>query len=245
VLDGGFEANTNARTNTNWTSIATTFGSPLCNTGNCGPLGQTGNGFVLFDGAANGNSAEAATVQQIVTIPAGTMATLTYSVRAAVVTSPSNSNLTVTLDGAVVQTINEPAVADSEYSQIVVDLSAFADGVPRVLSFNYNRPAGTTGSDIFLLDDVTLATSCGFSVTVSGKVTTPLGLPLRNAVVSLIDSQNVRRTAITSSFGLYSFDNVNAGETHIMSVASKRYRFAPKVLSFNASAGNVDFIGLE
>ena len=46
------------------------------------------------------------------------------------------------------------------------------------------------------------------TVTISGRVFTANGLPLRNAVVSLTDSQNVRRTVLTSSFGLYSFDNV-------------------------------------
>ncbi len=96
-----------------------------------------------------------------------------------------------------------------------------------------------------MVDDVTLATNCGNSITVSGKVSTPSGLSLRNAVVSLIDSQNVRRTATTSSFGLYSFNNVQAGETYIMSVASKRFRFASQILQFNASVSNMDFIGLE
>lgn len=246
MQDGGFEANTAARTNPNWTSTATTFGSALCTTGNCGSFSRTGDGYVVFDGAASGANAETATVQQVVTIPQGTVATLTYFLRVANVTAPASSTLTVSVDGSVVQTISEPAQPDALYAQIGVDLSAFAGGGPRLLSFNYSRPARTNGSDSFMIDDVTLATSCGTpTVIVSGRVVTPSGIALRNAVVSLFDAQNVRRTATTSSFGLYSFDNVRVGETYILSVASKRFRFAPQILQFNASASNVDFVGLE
>ncbi len=83
------------------------------------------------------------------------------------------------------------------------------------------------------------------SVTVSGRVTTPGGQNLRNALVSMIDSAGVRRTATTSSFGLYSFDGVRTGETYTMTVGSKRYRFTPKVLQVDTNLTNVDFVGLE
>ena len=82
-------------------------------------------------------------------------------------------------------------------------------------------------------------------VSVSGRVTTPAGQNLRNAIVSMIDSQGVRRTATTSSFGIYQFDNVRTGDTYTMTVASKRYRFSPKVLPIDAALTNVDFVGLE
>ncbi len=82
-------------------------------------------------------------------------------------------------------------------------------------------------------------------VTVSGRVVTPTGLGLRNAVVAMTDSQGIRRTATTSSFGIYTFENVRAGETYIIGVASKRYRFAARSLQINDNISNVDFVGLE
>ena len=82
-------------------------------------------------------------------------------------------------------------------------------------------------------------------VTVSGRVLTPDGRSLRNAVVSLIDSLGVRRTATTSSFGLYSFASVRAGDTYIITVTSKRYRFTPQIMPINNSIANLDFFGLE
>jgi len=83
------------------------------------------------------------------------------------------------------------------------------------------------------------------NVSVSGRVTTPGGQGLRNAVVSIIDSSGVRRTATTSSFGLYSFDLVVSGQMYILTVSSKRYRFSPQMLQINNSLTNVDFPGLE
>ncbi len=82
-------------------------------------------------------------------------------------------------------------------------------------------------------------------VTVSGRVLTPDGRGLRNAVVSLIDSLGVRRTATTSSFGLYSFASVRAGDIYIITVTSKRYRFTPRIMPINSSIANLDFFGLE
>lgn len=80
---------------------------------------------------------------------------------------------------------------------------------------------------------------------ISGRVFSASGLPLRNVTVSIFDSQNVRQRATTSSFGLYSFDGVRTGETYILSVSSKRYRFASKILQFTSSVTNLDFTGIE
>jgi len=83
------------------------------------------------------------------------------------------------------------------------------------------------------------------NATISGRVTTPAGLGLRNAVVTIIDPAGVRRNATTSSFGLYSFDNIVPGQTYILTVASKRFRFTPLMMPINGSLTSVDFAGLE
>lgn len=83
------------------------------------------------------------------------------------------------------------------------------------------------------------------AVTISGRVTTPTGLGLRNATVNLTDILGTRRTATTSSFGIYSFDGVLTGQTYTLSVSSKRYRFAPRIEPITGAISNFDFIGLE
>ena len=105
---------------------------------------------------------------------------------------------------------------------------------------------GSSEGDTFVLrylNDLVLTPP--MTISVSGRVTTPDGRGLRNVVVALTDSQGVRRMATTSSFGLYSFDNVTAGDTYIISAASKRYRFTPVMMAVNGNLTGVDFVGLE
>ncbi len=80
---------------------------------------------------------------------------------------------------------------------------------------------------------------------ISGRVLTPSGLGLRNAVVNLTDSLGQRRTATSSSFGVYQFDGVATGQTYTLSVASKRYRFAARVQDVSGQITDLDFTGLE
>ncbi len=82
-------------------------------------------------------------------------------------------------------------------------------------------------------------------VEVSGRVMTPDGRGLRNAVVNITDSQGIPRTATTSSFGYYSFTDVEVGENYIVSVASRRYRFAPQLLQVFDNLTDVNFVGQE
>jgi hypothetical protein len=83
------------------------------------------------------------------------------------------------------------------------------------------------------------------SATITGRVLTPGGTAVRSAPVSIVDSQGVRRTVTTSSFGVYTFTNVTIGQEHTLTVFSRRYRFAPKILQISGNLNNEDFIGLE
>jgi hypothetical protein len=78
-----------------------------------------------------------------------------------------------------------------------------------------------------------------------GRVFTPGSVGIRSAVVVLTDSAGNRRTSTTSSFGVYSFQNLDAGQSYTLTVASKRYRFAPRTVAMTSSLTNMDFFGLE
>lgn len=82
-------------------------------------------------------------------------------------------------------------------------------------------------------------------VTIAGRVMSPSGTLLRNTTVAMTDSLGARRTAQTSSFGVYSFTNVLTGQTYIVGASSKRYRFSTQTLNVSAALSNVDFVGLE
>lgn len=90
------------------------------------------------------------------------------------------------------------------------------------------------------------ATAAASQISISGRVLTPEGLGLRNARVVITNSQGVVRTATTSSFGTFVAEGIASNETYVMTVSSKRYRFAPKQISVGAvNVSNLDFIGLE
>jgi Carboxypeptidase regulatory-like domain len=83
------------------------------------------------------------------------------------------------------------------------------------------------------------------NVTISGRVTTPGGLALRNAIVTLTDANGTRRTATTGSLGFYSFSNLPAGQQYTATISSRRYRFTPRTITADGNLTNIDFVGLE
>jgi hypothetical protein len=105
-------------------------------------------------------------------------------------------------------------------------------------------PGGETG-EISGGWGLELLTSAEAGAEVSGRVLTPSGLGLRNAIVSITDSNGNRRTATTSSFGFYQFEDVELGGTYVIGVSSKRYRFTARLLQVFEALADVDFVGLE
>jgi hypothetical protein len=82
-------------------------------------------------------------------------------------------------------------------------------------------------------------------VEVSGRVLTPDGRGLRNATVTMTSSDGVTRSAVTSSFGYYRFEGVPVGDSFVMSVNSRNFRFVPRVVVVTDTLTDVDFVGLE
>jgi len=72
-------------------------------------------------------------------------------------------------------------------------------------------------------------------VRVSGRVVTFDGVGLRNARLVITDASGNTRSTISSSLGYYSFDEVGAGETYVITVVSKRYNFAPQIIAVSDS----------
>ncbi|MBV9216991.1 MAG: carboxypeptidase regulatory-like domain-containing protein [Acidobacteria bacterium] len=70
-------------------------------------------------------------------------------------------------------------------------------------------------------------------VTISGRVLTPSGQGLRNAVVSLTGPGGVTRQVRTGSLGYYEFTDVTVGASYVLSVSSNRYTFTPKFITVN------------
>ncbi|MEQ1923976.1 MAG: carboxypeptidase-like regulatory domain-containing protein, partial [Pyrinomonadaceae bacterium] len=68
-------------------------------------------------------------------------------------------------------------------------------------------------------------------VTVSGRVISgAAGRGLTGAVVRLTDQNGGVRNAVTSRLGTFSFGDVEPGQTYVISVVSRRFNFAPRVI---------------
>ncbi len=78
---------------------------------------------------------------------------------------------------------------------------------------------------------------------ISGQVLTPDGRALRNAVVSLTDTNGETRTARTSTFGYYRIDDIEVGQNVTMTVQSKGYVFDTQVVSVNDNLEGINFTG--
>ena len=82
-------------------------------------------------------------------------------------------------------------------------------------------------------------------VTVSGRITNSDGLGIRGAKVVITDSTGQRRTVTTGSFGFYTFNDIEVGQTYVLGVTSKRYRFTSRLVNVTDSLADVDFVGQE
>lgn len=63
-------------------------------------------------------------------------------------------------------------------------------------------------------------------VAVSGRVLMAQGRGIFRVRVTLTDANGISRWAMTNAFGNFRFDDVEVGQTYIVSVRSKRYQFS-------------------
>jgi hypothetical protein len=100
-----------------------------------------------------------------------------------------------------------------------------------------NAPTGD-GTDIGAFEFQSMPNTVGFSV--SGRVSDGFGSGVSRILVVLTDDEGNVSGAVTNNFGYFSFENVAAGESYIVSVQSKEYQFTPQVITVND-----DITGLE
>jgi len=66
-----------------------------------------------------------------------------------------------------------------------------------------------------------------------------------NVIITITDSSGAIRTTSTTTFGYYRFDDVQAGETYIISARGKRFTFTQpsQILNANEDINDINFIG--
>lgn len=151
IADPGFEAGT---PNPSWVESSTNFGTPLCTIGSCGTgLGtgpHTGSWWAWFGGIS---AYEAGEMSQSLVIPNGT-ANLSFWLEIPVSSGNGSDYLTVEIDGNTIATFLESTPGYLTYTQVTLDVSAYADGNSHNVKF-YSEIFGPTTTNFFV-DDVEL-----------------------------------------------------------------------------------------
>lgn len=118
--------------------------------------------------------------------------------------------------------------------------------------YTWNLPSGANGLWKFRTVYNSTTYDRSFTVgpaipfaTVSGKVLKADNTALKSAAVSLINSQGTVRTALTNSFGLFTFDQVATGQTYTITVSSKRFRYAAQSTQVLNNLVTANFVGQE
>ncbi len=102
---------------------------------------------------------------------------------------------------------------------------------------------GTVGSLSPFILATNLAPTASM-VTVGGRVLAADGTGISGVIVSIADVDGSVRTARTSSFGWYRFDDVAAGQSYVISVSSKRHTFVPSsiLIAVSDELNEVNFV---
>lgn len=165
----------------------------------------------------------------------------------------SSKTITVSVNETTNLGVNNTHTISSFMSELGITAVIMNVGGDSV-AFNYD-PATQTGGPLTAtrLHGITYIEFCFSSglgpsaadVSAGGRVTDRNGRGLRGVGVFVTDTfTGETRYAITSPFGYYSFDNLEAGRLYFVSVSSKQYSFSESVRAFtlNDNLSNLDFV---
>ena len=117
--------------------------------------------------------------------------------------------------------------------------SFFGTNAPPGAAFNLGgNPIANMGWEFV----VTSLGTTAANVEVSGRVLTGEGRGLRNSLVTLTDQNGNSRSTMTGPLGSYRFNEVEAGQTYVVRVLSRRFTFSPRVIQIVDSIADLDFI---
>ena len=156
VADGGFEGGT---PNPSWTESSSNFGTPLCTITDCGDGGGTGprsgSWWAWFGGVVG---TETGSVLQKLLIPTGT-AVLNFWFEN-YVSDSDDDFIKALIDDIPVWTYTGFDYLNDQlgYTQITVNIDAFADGGMHTLEFFSTTISKNNGVTNFFVDDVSITT---------------------------------------------------------------------------------------
>jgi hypothetical protein len=122
-------------------------------------------------------------------------------------------------------------------------------GVTAEATPNNNNPAGNTATVLNVSNfsdwGIGALVPTAAEVSISGRVTTSSGAGIKNAAI-VVTGNGLPRPFIakTASLGYYMIEGLQAGETYVVTVVSKRFTFQvpSRVISLTDSVDDIDFV---
>ncbi|MBX7062996.1 MAG: carboxypeptidase-like regulatory domain-containing protein [Pyrinomonadaceae bacterium] len=111
-------------------------------------------------------------------------------------------------------------------------------------TFYLNKWSAPTSNEQMAVNGTVALAPTAADAIVSGQVVDSFGSGVSGAMVTLVSPRGERRTVRTSSFGYFRFMEVETGETYVISVASKRYRFEPRSVMVGDNIDDLRFTAL-
>lgn len=113
--------------------------------------------------------------------------------------------------------------------------------IPNVVSSQARIKIEAIGNVYFDINNVNFSITSANLVTVAGRVTSQNGTGLADAKVTMTLPGGAVRAVRTTSFGYYSFDNVDIGSVIGVTATARRYQFAAQNVTVSGNLSNVNF----
>jgi hypothetical protein len=166
-------------------------------------------------------------------------------------TGPVNADIQYSTNGTTFTTFQTVNPGNGVFAAFNIDLSAVPaiENQPtvyfRILGTGGTGAAGTFRVDNFQVQAMGVSAA---SVSIGGRVTNASGYGLSGVTISLSGGTMAEPVyARTSPFGYYSFEGIEAGQTYILTVSSKRYTFNPpnRIIDAQDSVSDANFVSQE
>lgn len=122
-----------------------------------------------------------------------------------------------------------------------------SDGLASSGNVIANFVAGSAGNNDHTFDFGFYLAPTAAVVPIEGRVSASDGRGIRNVVVGITLQDGTVRTTRTGTFGYYRFDDIEVGQSVVISVRAKRFTFTQPtvILSVEDAVENLDFVAIE
>ncbi len=134
-------------------------------------------------------------------------------------------------------TANGPVTSLTGFFGTLTPAQANGEWIVCVFDYATANGTGTVGGT-----SITFAGPTAAAISISGRVLSPTGEPIRNITLTLTDSSGHIQTARTSVYGNYLFENLPAGTVYTITASGRKFRFDQPTQFVN---GTEDFTGAD